>query len=62
MVHRLLVVRNLINDLDLALSPADLAPAIFRMYQLIDQLHRRPGGRLRHKLLSIAALYAEFYG
>ena len=61
-VHRLLVVRRLINEADDALGPQGLAPVAVELYGVIDRMRRMASGRLRRRLLDVTALYAEFYG
>jgi transcriptional regulator with XRE-family HTH domain len=62
LVHRLLVVRRLLNDSDNWLGPRHLAGVVRDLYELIDRVRRSASGELRRKLLDVAALYAEFCG
>jgi transcriptional regulator with XRE-family HTH domain len=61
-VHRLLVVRRLVNESDYWLGPRSLAPAVEELYRLVDRMRRAAHGGLRRRLLDVTALYAEFYG
>src|SRR5205814_2514320 len=61
-VHRLLVVRRLLNDSDNWLGPRHLATVVRDLYELIDRVRRSASGDLRRQLLDVAALYAEFCG
>jgi transcriptional regulator with XRE-family HTH domain len=61
-LHRLLVVRRLLNDSDNWLGSRSLASAVRQLYELIDRLRRATTGELRRNLLDVAALYAEFCG
>ena len=61
-VHRLLVVRRLLNDSDNWLGSRRLAGVVHELYELIDRVRRAASGDLRRQLLDVAALYAEFCG
>ncbi len=61
-VHRLLVVRRLVNDADNWIGAGNLAPAVGDLYRLIDRMRRAAKGEMRRLLLDVTALYAEFYG
>ena len=61
-VHRLLVVRRLVNDADSWIGADGLAPAVAQLYRLIDLMRRAATGGMRQWLLDVTALYAEFYG
>ena len=61
-VHRLLVVRRLVNDADSWIGADGLAPAVAELYRLIDLMRRAASGGMRQWLLDVTALYAEFYG
>ena len=61
-LHRLLVVRRLVNDADNWLGAGNLAPAVGDLYRLIDRMRRTAKGETRRWLLDVTALYAEFYG
>jgi len=61
-VHRLLVVRRLLNDSDNWLGSRHLARVVRELYELIDRVRRSATGDLRRQLLDVAALYAEFCG
>jgi transcriptional regulator with XRE-family HTH domain len=61
-VHRLMVVRRLVNEADPCVGPGNLAPAIGGLYRLIERMHRSAGGEMRRRMLDVSAYYAEFYG
>ncbi|HLK42087.1 MAG TPA: helix-turn-helix transcriptional regulator [Thermoleophilia bacterium] len=61
-MHRLMVVRRLVNEADAELGPAFVTPAVAALYRLVDHLHRGAAGGMRRRMLDIAASYAEFHG
>jgi hypothetical protein len=61
-MHRLMVVRRLVNEADAELGPTFVAPAAAALYRLVDHLHRGATGGMRRRMLDIAASYAEFQG
>jgi transcriptional regulator with XRE-family HTH domain len=61
-IHRLLVIRRLLNDSDNWLGSRHLARTVRDLYGLIDRVRRATSGELRRQLLDVAALYAEFCG
>lgn len=61
-VHRLMVVRRLVNEADPCIGPGNLAPAIGGLYRLIERMHRAARGGMRRRMLDVCASYAEFYG
>jgi transcriptional regulator with XRE-family HTH domain len=62
MLHRLLVIRRLLNESDNWLGPGSLLPTVHKVYELTDRARRNTKGELRQRLLQVAALYAEFAG
>ena len=61
-VHRLMVVRRLVNEADPCIGPGNLAPAIGGLYRLIERMYQGARGGMRRRMLDICAYYAEFYG
>lgn len=61
-LHRLLVLRRVLNEVHNWRGSAPLMPVVRAVYDFVDALRRSARGEQRRRLLGIAAVYAEFFG
>ncbi|WP_158852015.1 helix-turn-helix domain-containing protein [Saccharothrix deserti] len=61
-LHKLLVLRRIIDDAHNWRGPGALMPTARGMYDFVDLLRRSASGEPRRDLLGITAMFAEFYG
>lgn len=60
--HHLLVLRRVLNDADNYGRPVALKPTVRELCEFTDRLRQAASGEFRRQLLSVGAVYAEFYG